>query len=69
VKADIAANRGYTSRLYDGVLKGLRTGETLESLKSSLTLDAYKDWSPYKEWRPLNIEGVYKRIELQRRTR
>lgn len=69
MKADIAANRGYTSRLYDGVLKGLRTGETLESLKSSLTLDAYKDWSHYKEWRPLNIEGVYKRIELQRRTR
>ncbi len=69
VKADIAANRGYMSGLYNGVLKGLRTGETLDSLKSNLTLDAYKDWGRYKEWRPLNIEGVYKRIQLQRRAR
>ena len=63
MKADVAANRGYMSALYNGVLNGLRTGETLESLKKNLTLDTYKDW------RPLNIEGVHKRIELQRRAR
>ena len=67
VKADVAANRGYIGSLYSGVLNGMRKGETLESLKSSVTLDEYKDWGRYKEWRPLNIEGVYKRIELQRR--
>lgn len=67
VKADVAANRGYMGSLYSGVLNGMRKGETLESLKSSVTLDDYKDWGRYKEWRPLNIEGVYKRIELQRR--
>lgn len=69
VKADVADNRGYMGALYNGVLDGLRKGETLESLKASLTLDAYKEWGRYKEWRPLNIEGVYKRIELQRRAR
>jgi glyoxylase-like metal-dependent hydrolase (beta-lactamase superfamily II) len=69
VKADVAANRGYMGSLYAGVLSGLRKGENLDSLKSSLTLDEYKDWGRYKEWRPLNIEGVYKRIELQRRAR
>ena len=68
-KADIAANRGYMSGLYSGVLNGLRKGETLESLKSNLTLDEYKGWGRYKEWRPLNIEGVYNRIQLQRRAR
>jgi glyoxylase-like metal-dependent hydrolase (beta-lactamase superfamily II) len=69
IKADVAANRGYMSSLYHGVLNGLRTGETLGSLKSKLTLDGYKDWGRYEEWRPLNIEGIYKRIELQRRAR
>ncbi|MDD9902827.1 MAG: hypothetical protein OXT06_04610 [Rhodospirillaceae bacterium] len=39
----------------------------MESLKANLTLDAYKDWGRYKEWRPLNIEGVYNRVQLQRR--
>ncbi len=69
VKADVAANTGYMSSLYNGVLKGLRTGETLDRLKTNLTLDTYKDWGRYKEWRPLNIEGVYNRIQLQRRAR
>lgn len=69
VKADVTAHRGYVSTLYNGVLNGLRTGETLESLKSNLTLDEYKGWSRYKEWRTLNIEGIHKRIELQRRAR
>jgi len=69
VKSDVAANRGYMTALYNGVLNGLRKGETLDSLKTNLTLDAYKDWGQYKAWRPLNIEGVYRRIELQRRAR
>ena len=61
------ANRGYIGALYTGVLSGLRKGKTLETLKANLTLDAYKDWGRYKEWRPLNIEGVYNRVQLQRR--
>ena len=69
VKANVAENRGYMEALYTGVLNGLRTGETLASLKKSLTLDAYKNWGRYKEWRALNIEGVHRRIELQRRAR
>ena len=69
VKADVMENRGYMGALYSGVLNGLRKGETLESLKTNLTLDKYKDWGRYKEWRPLNIEGVYNRIQLQRRAR
>ena len=69
VKANVAENRGYMEALYTGVLNGLRTGETLASLKKSLTLDAYKNWGRYKEWRSLNIEGVHRRIELQRRAR
>jgi len=67
VKANVMANRGYMGALYTGVLSGLRKGKTLETLKANLTLDAYKDWGRYKEWRPLNIEGVYNRVQLQRR--
>ena len=67
VKANVMANRGYMGALYTGVLSGLRKGKTLETLKANLTLDAYKDWGRYKEWRPLNIEGVYNRVQPQRR--
>ena len=69
VKADAMDHRRYMGALYNGVLNGLRRGETLESLQANLTLDEYKDWGRHREWRPLNIEGVYKRIQLQRRAR
>ena len=36
-------------------------------MKASITLDEYKDWGSYADWRELNIEGVYARVVLQRR--
>jgi glyoxylase-like metal-dependent hydrolase (beta-lactamase superfamily II) len=67
VKADIADNRRYHEEMYAAVLAGIRAGQSLDQLKASVTMDAYKDWGQYKAWRPINVEGVYKRIQAQRR--
>ena len=40
---------------------------SLEEMKASITLDAYKDWGSFGNWREMNIAGVYVRVVLQRR--
>ncbi len=66
-RSDVTAHREYVEDLYTGVLSGLRAGQNLEQIKTSLTLEKYKGWSQYEAWRPLNIEGVHARIALHRR--
>lgn len=66
-KADAADHGAYLQDLYDAVLAAARAGQSLEEMQASIKLDKYKDWGRYAEWLPLNIEGVYKRISLQRR--
>jgi glyoxylase-like metal-dependent hydrolase (beta-lactamase superfamily II) len=67
VKADASDHRAYMQDLYDAVLAAARAGRSLDEMKQSIKLERYKDWAHYAEWRPLNIEGVYQRISLQRR--
>ena len=67
VKADARDHRGYLEALYDAVLAASRDGQSLEQMIAGITLDDYKDWGQYEAWRPLNIEGLYQRISLQRR--
>jgi glyoxylase-like metal-dependent hydrolase (beta-lactamase superfamily II) len=66
-KQDAADHRAYLEALYDEVLAAARAGQSLEEMQASITLDAYKDWGQYDDWRPLNIEGMLKNISLHRR--
>ncbi len=66
-KPDVAAHREYVEDLYNGVLAGTRAGKTLDQLKAELTLEKYKSWGQYSAWRPMNIEGVYLRVQAHRR--
>jgi glyoxylase-like metal-dependent hydrolase (beta-lactamase superfamily II) len=66
-KQDVTDHRMYFEELYAKVLNGARQGKTLEELQQGITMDKYSSWSMYKEWLPLNIEGMYQRIQLQRR--
>lgn len=66
-KSDVTAFREYMSDLYGAVLQATRAGQTLDQMKASIKLEKYKGWAQYEAWRPLNIEGVYNRIALQRR--
>lgn len=65
--ADVRDHRQYVEALYDAVLSAARAGQSLDQMKKSISLPKYASWGQYKEWLPLNIEGVYNRIRLQRR--
>jgi len=58
-KDDVAAHRRYLEELRVAVADGIANGQTLEQLQASLTLDAYRDWASYQEWRTENIAGMY----------
>ncbi len=66
-KRDVADHRRYFEDLHAAVVAAARAGQSLEEMKQSITLDAYKDWGHYDAWRELNIEGMYARVSLQRR--
>ena len=66
-RSDVGDHRQYVQDLYNAVLAGTRAGQSLDQLKQSISLPKYGSWSQYKAWLPLNIEGVYNRIKLQRR--
>ena len=68
-RSDVTAHREYVEDLYNGVLAGLRAGQDLKQIKTSLTLKKYKGWSQYDKWRTLNIEGVHARIGMHRRAK
>lgn len=66
-KADATAHREYLQALYDRVLAAARAGQSLEEMKSSITLEEFKGFGMYDKWRELNIEGMYNQVSLHRR--
>ncbi len=66
-KADVTAFREYMTDLTDQVRAQARMGKSLEETKAAVDLSKYKDWSQFEAWSPLNIDGAYQRIQLNRR--
>jgi glyoxylase-like metal-dependent hydrolase (beta-lactamase superfamily II) len=66
-KADVIEHRRYLQRLYDAVLAAARAGLTLDQMKTQITLPEFAHLGQYKEWLPLNIEGMYRQVQLHRR--
>ena len=66
-KADARAQRVFYEDLYGAVLKAARAGQSLQEMKSSIKLEKYKGWGRYKNFLPLNIEGMHRQIKLHRR--
>jgi len=60
VKADAAEARMYLEKLKTEVQTGLKAGKSVGDLIAEVTMDDYKDWAQYKDWRPLNVEGMAK---------
>ncbi|WP_115717113.1 MBL fold metallo-hydrolase [Gallaecimonas mangrovi] len=61
-KADVRHYLGYLEALYDAVRDGMLKGKSLAQLKSEIKLPQYSNLPLYKEWLPLNIEGVYRTL-------
>ncbi len=66
-KQDAADHGRYFQELYVAVLAAAREGKSLEEMQASIKMEDYKDWGQYEAWLPLNIEGIYRRVSLQRR--
>ena len=58
--SDVRAFRHYLEDLESGIMKGIKAGQSVEDMKKTITLDEYKDWAYYKDWFPLNIEGMHR---------
>lgn len=56
---DVEAVRTYLKDLRQGVQKGIDSGQSVEQIQASLTLDKYKDWINYDTHRTQNIAGMY----------
>ena len=69
--ADIGDRKGverylsYLRTLYARVRDGMLAGQTLDELKKTLLLSEFRDLRMFEEWRPLNIEGVYRTLESE----
>jgi glyoxylase-like metal-dependent hydrolase (beta-lactamase superfamily II) len=66
-KEHVAMFRGYLEALRGEVLAHARAGRSLEDIKRLVTLERYKSWFWYEKMRLLNIEGMYRMVQSQRR--
>lgn len=66
-KAHVAAFRGYLEDLRDQVTALAREGKSLDEVKRTVNLDKYKGWAGFNEMGQLNIEGMYRLVQANRR--
>ena len=58
--------RGYLEDLRGEVVKYAREGKSLDDMKRLIKLEKYAKWNNYEQWLPLNIEGMYKHVQMHR---
>lgn len=66
-KEHVRMFRDYLEALHGEVLAAARAGKTLEQMKQDIKLSKYENWGGYKEMFPLNIEGMYRLVQNNRR--
>ena len=66
-KESVREFRTYLTELYGGVLAQAREGRKLDEAKQAVRLPKYENWAGYKETYDLNVEGMYRMIQGQRR--
>jgi glyoxylase-like metal-dependent hydrolase (beta-lactamase superfamily II) len=65
-RANVTMFREYLQDLRAEVTRYAREGKSLDEMKQLITLPKYAAWGP-KEWFPLNIEGMYRLVQANRR--
>lgn len=65
-RAGVAETRRFFEDLVAAVSAGMAEGRSLEELKSSITLEQYRDWENYERLLPYNIEAAYDNLQLYR---
>lgn len=65
-KSDVVLFRGYMEGLWGQVAQYRRQGKSVEEIKQRVKMEKYRDWSQYKDYLPLNIEGMARQVRLRR---
>jgi glyoxylase-like metal-dependent hydrolase (beta-lactamase superfamily II) len=65
-RASVTMFREYLQDLRAEVVRYAREGKSVDEMKQIITLPKYAAWGP-KEWFPLNIEGMYRLVQANRR--
>jgi len=65
-KEHVRMYREYMEELRTEVLKYAREGKSLEEMKTLIKLPKYEKWAGYQQWFPLNIDGMYRHVQLHR---
>ena len=65
-KANVIMFREYLQDLRDEVQRYAREGKSLDEIKRLVTLPKYAAWNP-KDWFHLNVEGMYRLVQANRR--
>jgi glyoxylase-like metal-dependent hydrolase (beta-lactamase superfamily II) len=58
-RASLVEHRQYREELRAAVAAGIAAGRTVDQLKQSVTMDKYKDWEFYQQWRADNVAGMF----------
>lgn len=66
-KRHVGQFRAYLEDLYNQVLHLAREGKSVEDMKRLINLTKYESWGAYKDFVPLNIEGMYRLVQANRR--
>lgn len=61
-KSDVGDGLAYLTELRTAVLEGMKAGKTVDQLSREITMDEYKDWASYDQWRVLNIQGMARHL-------
>ena len=61
-KADVTEHPEYIEALLEGVRIGIADGQSLDEVRSSLSLEEYSHLGLFEEYLPGNIEGVFRAL-------
>jgi len=65
-RANVTMFREYLQDLRGEVLRYAREGKSVDEMKQLIKLPKYDAWGP-RDWFPLNIEGMYRLVQANRR--
>jgi hypothetical protein len=66
-KEHVRMFREFMEELRGEVLAHVRAGRSRDEVKQLVKLPKYEKWGAYKEWFPLNVEGMYRHVQMHRR--
>ena len=66
-KEHVRTHRIYIEELRAEILKYIRQGKSLDEIKQLVKMEKYGNWRNYKEYLSLNIDGMYRHIQLHHR--